>query len=118
MFTPGPSKMSTFRLIHSSASASPILRSKSTSQVEARQDAVGKQVAGKLSAAIEWISDTRRTPCGPSETITSGTSRCSMGVVDHGVAPVHSAAFSSRVIWEMMVWIFSDIMYSLGGLAK
>ena len=86
--------------------ASPILWIKSTSQVEARQEAVGKQVAGKLSIAIELTSGTRRTPCGPSDTIISGTPRRSIGVVVHGLAPVHRAAFSSRVICEIMDWMF------------
>src|SRR5215216_234315 len=106
MFAPGPSRTSTFRAMHSSASASPILWIRSTSQVEARQDAVGKQVAGRLSIAIAWTSGTRRTPCGPSDTITSGTPRRSTGVVVQGLAPVQRAAFSSRVILARMDWTF------------
>src|SRR5215208_688540 len=106
MFAPGPRITSTFSAIHSSPRASPILWIRSTFQVDARQDAVGKQVAGRLSIAMALTSGTRRTPCGPSDMINSGTPRRSTGVVVHGLAPVHKAAFSSRVIWAMMDWIF------------
>src|SRR5271157_5911018 len=98
MLTPGPSTTSTPSAIASCAMARPICRSTSGSQVEALQDAVGKQVAGLAEIAIEPSSATRRTPCGPSETVSAGRPRRSTAVVVQAVAPVQSAAFSSRVI--------------------
>ena len=63
---------------------------------------MGKQVAGKLWSPIECTSGTRRTPCGPSDTIISGTPNRSMGVDDQALAPVHNAAFSSSVMFAMI----------------
>ena len=100
ILTPGPSSTFTFSAMASSPRAWPMACSNCGSQVEAVLDAVGKQVAGRLWAVRAFISVTRRTPCGPSETIISGTPRRSTGVVDQEVAPVHRAAFSSRVILE------------------
>ena len=102
MLTPGPSSTSVFRAMASSARACPMACSSCGSQVQAVLEAVGKQVAGKLSSEMEFRLATRRTPCGPSETIISGTPSRSTGVVDQGLAPVHKAAFSSRVIFEIM----------------
>jgi hypothetical protein len=48
MLTPGPRSTSTPRAMASSANACPISNSNSTSQVAARLEAVGKQVAGRL----------------------------------------------------------------------
>jgi hypothetical protein len=81
--------------------------------VAARHEAVGKQVDGKALISIEPAAGTRRTPCGPSETHIAGTPRRSIGVVVHAVAPVHKAAFSSRVICltiesiEVISWLSS-----------
>ena len=98
MFTPGPRMTSTFKAIHSSAMASPILRSRSISQVEARQEAVGKQVAGRLDNISDLPSGTLRTPCGPSDMVIAGRPSRSICTVVHVLAPVQIAAFSSRVI--------------------
>ena len=53
MLAPGPRMTSTSRAMASSANACPISCSSSTSQLEARLEAVGKQVAGRLWMAIE-----------------------------------------------------------------
>jgi hypothetical protein len=67
--------------------------------VEAIQAAVGKHVAGTLVVMKAWTSSERLTPCGPSVTVISGMPRRSTGVVVHGPAPIHKAAFSSNVIF-------------------
>src|SRR4030042_2203299 len=106
MFAPGPRTTSTFKAIHSYAIASPNLWIRSTSQVEAIQAAVGKQVAGRLFSTNVVIFSARRTPCGPSVTIISGMPRRLTGVVVHGPAPVQRAAFSSNVIFLINSVIF------------
>ena len=98
MQAPGPSKTSIPKVLHSSARASPSLSIRSRFQVEAAHEAVGKAVAGRLLPSEECGSGMRRTPCGPSVQISSGTPSRSMGVVDQKPAPMESAAFSSRVI--------------------
>ena len=75
-----------------------LARAGRTSQVEARQAAVGKAVAGKLWAAMSLRSAIRRTPWGPSETSSRGMPRRSTAGVVHDVSPVTKAAFSARVI--------------------
>ena len=69
---------------------------------EARQEAVGKHVAGRLVAPRVWTSGTRRTPCGPSVMTISGTPSRWIGRVAQALAPVHRAAFSSSVICSTM----------------
>src|SRR5262245_63076672 len=79
-------------------------------QGEARPEALGKQVAGKLCAPIELRSVTRRTPCGPSETSMAGMPSLSAGVVVHALAPVQSAAFSSSVICPIRALMSAMVM--------
>src|SRR4030042_3111428 len=106
MFAPGPRTTSTFKAIHSYAIASPNLWIRSTVQVEAIQAAVGKQVAGRLFSTNVVTFSARRTPWGPSVTVISGMPRRSTGVVVHGPAPVHRAAFSSKDIFLIKSVIF------------
>jgi hypothetical protein len=70
--------------------------------VEARQEAVGKQVAWKLGQTSDFVSVHFLTPCGPSATIIAGMFRQSLGAVDYGLVPLQRAAFSSIVIFLRM----------------
>jgi hypothetical protein len=50
-------------------------------------------VAGRLGADSELSSLTRRTPCGPSDTISAGMPSRSTGVVDQALRPGAQGGF-------------------------
>ena len=56
MFVPGPRRTETCSFLHSSPSASPILRISSVSHEQAVAEAVGKQIAG-TPKSISLFSD-------------------------------------------------------------
>ena len=102
MFTPGPSSTATCSALASSPRATPTRSTNAGSQDEPRAAAVGKQVAGTLTSRSRWPASSAclRTPCGPSVSMTAGTSTVSSrrtSVLFQKSAPVHSAAFSARV---------------------
>ncbi|MDC7230297.1 MAG: hypothetical protein PQJ48_08300 [Sphaerochaetaceae bacterium] len=69
------------------------------SQDEAKQEPVGKQVAGKQSVTdtCSDCSTCLRKPCGPSATMIEGIPKRSIGLVCQKSNPEHNEAFSSNV---------------------
>eukprot|EP00967_Tisochrysis_lutea_P153557 scaffold303356_cov30-Tisochrysis_lutea.AAC.1 len=101
MFTPGPSSTPTSRARHSRPSASPTCRTSTGSHDAASAQAQGKQVAGAEPSSPRCDAPrSRRTPCGPSETLGPSTPSRLTLLSSQKVRPEHSEAFSRRLIWR------------------
>lgn len=97
MLAPGPSSTLTPSARDSTPSATPTRSTSAGSQVDARVDAVGKHVAGRLApmASSSVAVLCRRTPCGPSVRTMLGTPSAPTPCIDQKSRPASSSAFSA-----------------------
>ena len=109
ILSPGPSTMPTPSLAASLPSSLPVSSTRASSQLFARAEAVGKQVAGtEPPSGVFAFVTTFLSPCGPSLIITAGMPSLSTAFVCQKSAPDMSEAFSSSVICSIRNSMLTD----------